>query len=284
MPATQSAAYPVFSAFRERIALAKAAFDAWLLDRERRQRADLLARLQTPWQCFWGEAYGIELKRWMLKPVFEKLDAEGKAGDLIVDVGSGAQPVTQFLAKRPGRKRILVDVAADNGGDSSERRIRLNAEKIAEPESLGFRKGLVRVRKFLAPAPGAEPVGADLMVFSDLLNYVDFRSVLRGFARYLKPGGRFLIANLPMRGNQSFFSEKGLKDNRDLFAFLMEERFEIEEKSFPCRAADATEEAEELIVLIARKSGVEPRMNTDAETIAFSNGISKRWEGGNSWV
>jgi SAM-dependent methyltransferase len=253
MPAAQSATDSVLSAFKGRFALAKAALDAWLLERERRRQADFLARLQTPWQRFWGDAYGMEFKQWLLKPVFEKLEADGKAGDLIVDVGSGAQPVTQFLAKRAGRKRILVDVAADNGGDSSERRIRMDAEKIAEPESLGFRKALVRARKFLGHAPGA---GADLMVFSDLLNYVDYRAVLRGFGRYLKPGGRLLISNLPMRGNQSLFSEKGLKDNHDLYAFLEEERYEIEEKSFPCRPAGTTDEAGELIVLIARKDGL----------------------------
>jgi hypothetical protein len=68
----------------------------------------------TPWQEYWGAPYGLDLKRWLLKPVFERLEAEGKVGDLIVDIGSGAQPVTQFLAKRAGRKRICVDVAGDN--------------------------------------------------------------------------------------------------------------------------------------------------------------------------
>ncbi len=93
-----------------------------------------------------------------------------------------------------------------------------------------------------------------MMVFADLLNYVDFRKVLRGFGNYLKPGGRMVIVNLPMRGNQSLFSDKGLKDNRELYEFLQEHRFEIEHKSFPCRDPKATDEAEELIVLVARKA------------------------------
>jgi len=255
-PATQSGPYSVITSLRDWLTLAKSAFEARLAERERQRQADILARLQTPWQLYWGEPYGIDLKKWLLNPVVEKLEAEGNAGDLIVDVGSGAQPVTRFFQNRPGRKRILVDVAADNNGCADEWRIRLNAEQVGEPGALSFRKALARAGKFLAPAPGAQPIGADLMVFSDLLNYVDFRTVLHGFARYLKPGGRILIVNLPMRGNQSLFSEKGLKDNRDLLAFLEEERFEIEQKSFPCRAADVTDEAEELIVLVARKDGL----------------------------
>jgi len=90
-------------------------------------------------------------------------------------------------------------------------------------------------------------------VFSDLLNYVDYRKVLRGFAEYLKRDGRMIILNFPTRGNQALFSGKGLKDNRGLYRCLEEHGFEIEDKSFPCRPAGETDEAEELIVLVARK-------------------------------
>src|SRR6266481_6007170 len=53
-----------------------------------------------PWQQYWGESYGPELKRWLLEPVFGKLETEGKIGNLIIDVGSGASPVTR-LVKTP---------------------------------------------------------------------------------------------------------------------------------------------------------------------------------------
>jgi hypothetical protein len=67
------------------------------------------------WQEFWGETYGPELKQHLLGPVFAKLEAENKIGDLIVDVGSGAVPVTQLLKPKANRKRICVDIAADGG-------------------------------------------------------------------------------------------------------------------------------------------------------------------------
>jgi hypothetical protein len=49
------------------------------------------------------------------------------------------------------------------------------------------------------------------------------------------------------------FSDKGLKDNRQLYAFLEEHHFEIEHKAFPKRPRNEIDESEELIVLVARK-------------------------------
>jgi hypothetical protein len=82
---------------------------------------------------------------------------------------------------------------------------------------------------------------------------VDFRKVLSGFAKYLKSHGRIIVLNLPYRGNSSLFSDKGLKDNRQLYALLEEHHFEIELKEFPKRRRNETDESEELIVLVARK-------------------------------
>jgi hypothetical protein len=70
----------------------------------------------NPWQQYWGESYGPELKQRLLKPVFGKLETEEKIGNLIIDVGSGASPVTRLVKAKPGRKRICVDIAADNVG------------------------------------------------------------------------------------------------------------------------------------------------------------------------
>ena len=36
----------------------------------------------NPWQQYWGESYGPELKRWLLNPVFGKLETEEKIGNL----------------------------------------------------------------------------------------------------------------------------------------------------------------------------------------------------------
>lgn len=207
------------------------------------------------WRDYWGETYGPDLKRHLLVPVFSSLEAEDKIGSLIVDVGSGATPVTRLLPPKPGRKRICVDIAADNVALPDELRVRLDIGKLGQPTSLSFRKASLRVSAFLGINPATKPaIGlADTMLFSDVLNYVDFWNVLHEAAKYLKPGGRMIIVNLPHRGNQSLFSDKGLKNNRHLYACLLEHHFEIESKAFPKRARNDTDESEELIVLVARK-------------------------------
>ena len=60
-----------------------------------------------PWQEYWGETYGTELKQRLLKPVFDKLETEEKVGNLIIDVGSGASPVTQLLKTKTGEEANL---------------------------------------------------------------------------------------------------------------------------------------------------------------------------------
>ncbi len=209
----------------------------------------------NPWQEYWGESYAPELKERLLKPVFGKLETGDKIGNLIIDVGSGAWPVTRLLKARPERKRVCVDIAADNDGSLDELRIRLDAENVGQSSALSFRKAIIKVCAFLEtnPKTAEKTELADTIVVSDTLNYVDFRKVLRGFAKYLKPNGRVIILNLPYRGNGSLFSEKGLKDNRQLYAFLEEHQFEIEHKAFPKRSRHETDESEELIVLVARK-------------------------------
>jgi hypothetical protein len=209
----------------------------------------------NPWQEYWGESYSPQLKQGLLKPVFDKLETEEKIGNLIIDVGSGASPVTQLLKTKPTRKRIYVDIAADNVRSLDDLRIRLDAEKVGQCATLSFRKAILRVCAFLEinPETQAKTERADTIVFSDTLNYVDFRKVLNGFAKYLKPDGRIIVLNFPHRGNRLLFSDKGLKDNRQLFAFLEEHHFEIEQKAFPKRPRNETDESEELIVLVARK-------------------------------
>jgi SAM-dependent methyltransferase len=221
----------------------------------------------NPWQQYWGESYGPESKWQLLKPVFGELEREDKIGNLIIDVGSGASPVTQLLKAKPARKRICIDIAADNVGSLNDLRIRLDAEKVGQFGSLSFRKALLRVCAFLGinPKTEAKTERADTVVFSDLLNYVDFRKVLAGFGKYLKPGGRIIVFNLPNRGNGLLFSDKGLKDNRQLYAFLEEHRFEIEHKAFPKRPRNEKDESQELIVLVAGKS-VET-LDGDAESV-----------------
>ena len=207
------------------------------------------------WDINWGESYSPDLKKRLLGPIFERLEGENEVGDLVVDIGSGAQPVSKFLPARPGRKFILLDVAAKNRVAGDSLYLRADVEGALRPESFSHRQAVMRICRFLGNDPRAiaDAEMATTLIFSDILNYVDFRRVIGGSAKFLKPGGRIIITNLPTRGIREEFSLNGLKANEDLELFLREERFEIESREFPCRAKGATDESEELIVLVAKK-------------------------------
>jgi hypothetical protein len=209
----------------------------------------------SPWDTNWGASYSPELKRRILGSLFEQMDKQGKIGDLVVDIGSGATPVSKVMPPAKGRKFILIDIAAKNRTSSESAYIRLDAEKIVRPDSLSYKKALVGICRFLS-TDARSPVReerATTMVFSDILNYVDYRQVLSGFAGFLQANGRIIIVNLPSRGIRDEFSAKGLKANDELIPFLAEQNLAIEYKDFPCRPKDGTDESEELIVLVARK-------------------------------
>src|SRR5258708_12646934 len=89
---------------------------------------------ESPWQEYWGETYAPELKHRLLKPLFDELDSEGKIGDLIIDIGSGARPVSRLLKAKPARKRICIDIESDNSKSPHELKLRFtadNAQKFA---------------------------------------------------------------------------------------------------------------------------------------------------------
>src|SRR5260221_6138329 len=136
---------------------------------------------EDPWQEYWGETYAPELKQRLLKPLFDELDSQGKIGDLIIDIGSGARPVSRLLKAKPGRKRICIDIAADNGESADELKLRLDAETVHEFARLSARKSRLRVGAFLGINPrkdqGTEH--ADAIVSADTLYYVEFRRLLR---------------------------------------------------------------------------------------------------------
>jgi hypothetical protein len=223
---------------------------------------------ENRWDSNWGESYSAELKRRLLGPVFERLESENGVGDLVVDIGSGAQPVSKSLPMRTGRRFILLDIAAKSGVVGDSLHLRADVESVARSQSLSSRKAIVRICRFLGrnSRAAANPEIATTLIFSDILNYVDFRRVIGGAAKFLRPGGRVIITNLPARGIREEFSPNGLKTNESLYPFLEDAGFEIESKEFPCRPEGATDESEELIVLVARKRPVATGLVKHRET------------------
>ena len=211
--------------------------------------------MKNEWESHWGRTYDPESKGRWLKPLFEQLEKEGKLGTVIVDVGSGTWSILDNLPFTPQKKKVHIDIAAENDDDS---RVQFDVEKINQTDSIAFKRALLQTSEFLGIDPRKEQSTehADTIVFSEILNYVDYQEVLGGFNKYLKTGGRIIILNMPGRGVKDLFSEDGVKDNFELFSFLEKSGFNIEYKMLPWKStidADKAEESNEMLVLVAVK-------------------------------
>lgn len=93
--------------------------------------------------------------------------------------------------------------------------------------------------------------GADLLVYSEILNYVDFKEVMSWFDSRLKPGGYTVIANLPTRGWSQLFSDHGVKSHDELLAYVQDELgHQIIRQEYPW---GATDDYEGFMVLATQK-------------------------------
>jgi len=211
-------------------------------------------RRKVLWEHSWGTNYNNDEKRFTMAPIFDDLHKAEKIGEVVVDVGNGASPVSQYI---PGEhKMINIDIAQDQQRESKGHiEVQYDIEDLSQAEKFSTQRTLLRIAKFLDvnPRESEKKEHADTMIFSDVLNYVDYEEVLKNCSTYLQPGGRFIIINKPGRGYESLFAEKRIRSNYDLYDFLEKSGFEIEEKHFPQRQTMSTDEEHEFIVLIAKK-------------------------------
>lgn len=245
-----------------------------MLENEAAHRAEHLrdkkATADASWKKEWGKQdYGAWEKFKTLGPLFDELQKEGKIGELVVDVGSNYFPVSQHI---PGKHKIItLDITGQETSlnmrvlHNETLHVRHDAEHVSQPTAFDSKRALVKIAEFLGVDSRNEKDRkyADTILFSEILNYVDFRSVLSGFSAHLKPGGRFIIINQPERGYEELFSEAGVKDNGELKEFLASQGFEIEKTVYPWRVEGPWSHGLDMIFLVARKeaalTGLPPR-------------------------
>lgn len=172
------------------------------------------------WKFYGGRIYDFEeLKAPYVVPVIESLPYAAQR-PVAIDVGGGNFSIVHSARlPRPRYFRTAtVDIAAQaHGLEPVNPTIRADVEEIAaESDERPLRDFLESVRE----TDGE--IGADLIVYSEILNYVAFRSVMRWFDQYLKPGGFTVVANLPTRGWPDLFSEHGVKSNSELLSFVQD--------------------------------------------------------------
>lgn len=206
------------------------------------------------WELTWGREYSPVIKNKVIYSALEALDDADKIGDVVVDVGSGADPMSGHLLNRP-RKIIELDLVGGENVFQNTLKLELDINKISE-NCAETRRALSMAGQFLGveSVQGVHPKLVDTMIFSQILNYVDFKSVLTELFKYLKSKGRVIVFNAPLTGFSSQFSQQGLVNNSELYKFLDEQGFVIETLIFPDTAIPC-EKGEEMIFLVAQKAG-----------------------------
>ncbi len=191
------------------------------------------------WRGFFGGEYGREYKMPYVRPVLAELDRRGEL-EVIIDVGSGVYPLSyEFHGKK---KTILIDIAAPNVQDGNLMYMKFDIDHLSDVTRKETREALQKAGDFLGIDRNAEcnSEQGDLVIFSDILNYVDYQETIRSFLKYLKPGGRIMIFNGQNRGIHRLFSPKGAKDNGELIRFLWTEGLIAEDIVYPREDGDPT--------------------------------------------
>lgn len=154
---------------------------------------------------------------------------------VLVDVGAAMFPVTRMV--RDSHRIIEVDRASDEADvHGNVLRVRFDIEALFKDE-VATAIAVTKIATFLGIDASSDDEcdseQVDAFVFSQILNYVDYRRVISAIKKYLKPGGKMYIYEIAQDGLERAFSADGIKSHYDLLQFVRDEGLNIEESHCP---------------------------------------------------
>jgi hypothetical protein len=186
---------------------------------------------EAEWQeRWWSRIYFLNWKEFLMMPFFKKYEAQ--MWDLMYDVGSWIEPITRSMSKNmrngqyPNRRIVLADIAWPDAIEWNCLRLRYNIEDIVDHTRSSTQDALAKVTSYLEttlPTETPKLPHPTTMVFSDVLNYVDYKRVLKWSIDLLASGWLIMICNEPGKGIQELISENGVKNNETLLKYLRNE-------------------------------------------------------------
>lgn len=224
------------------------------------------------WKEQWGKGYDIGPKNLRILPLMEELDRQGRLGRNIIDIGSGSTRMVGIFDgsvggvyyPTEGKRIVRIDIAMPYPIRASDGVLEIRADlENMEDGSMAQLRMLIRIMRHFGVNPRQEVQMADMILLSEVLNYIDYKRTIENIPRFLKHKGRLVIYNDPMRGFGEIFSPAGVKDNYGLVAKLPDAGLEIEHLTCPRRqhgkraVYPRVEEFGEndLILLVAKKTG-----------------------------
>jgi|GEM_PF-3804778 len=182
---------------------------------------------QKHWEDHRGENFDIGMKLMKLVPSLQAFDQTHDLGDVIFDCGAGVFSISTYL-KRHDRKRVAIDLYELRSNDEVLS-VKLDLENLLSPPTREVKQVCAKIRQFTGRTETIEQ--ADTLIFSEVLNYIDFERVLKTAKKYLRPGGYIVIINMAGRGDEDAFSEKKPENNAHLKS-VVESLFTIKEEVF----------------------------------------------------
>lgn len=180
------------------------------------------------WQEEFGMSYWSMYKEKFVV-ILKEMSADGRMGEVVLDVGSGSEPV---IGNLPGEhKLIFLDTARTRTGEVDGRLyMRGDIDDIAL-KKYDSKRAAVQIAHFLGlnvREVRQNPAVIDTVVMSDILNYLDWRKAVAFLTIFLKPDGRIAIFNKPGRGKSWLFHPQRPQTTQEVVEFLREAGFEIE--------------------------------------------------------
>lgn len=207
------------------------------------------------WREKWGNTYDRDFKRKVMGNLLERMSIKGRIGQVVLDVGSGKEPVSKLIPEP--KKVITIDVGGTLALPGNNLHLQYDFEDLSQKREPISSQATDEIAKFLGREPQEirQNPWADTIIMADILNYVPYEATLNTSSKLLRPGGRIVIFNKPGRGySKDLFSENGLKINSELFEEIEINALEIEYRDFPWEMPGEEEFRDEtMVVLVAKK-------------------------------
>ena len=168
--------------------------------------------------------YDIKLKYKFLVKYLEESGIE--VGPVIFDIGAGELPLSQYAISEENAQRTVFAVDFLKPFEEMSHHIDADVNALLYPKSTAYKRGLIKIASMLGIDPReADKKQVDVIVFSDILNYVPYREVITACVQFLKKDGIIVIFNQPGRTFADFqgnLPSYGVQNNDELAAFLSE--------------------------------------------------------------
>ncbi len=230
---------------------------------------------ERPYRGFYGNAsYNAAQKKLTLGGILEEMDRQGKLGSVIIDAGSGPlHQAPEYPGQPPqerrgvyyptrGKKIVRVDADAPDALQVEEGMLTVRASVDEwQPETGSGRKLMAGIRQYLKiPKADRSREIADAVLFSDSLNYMDFKRALANADGHLRPNGRIIIHNSAGKTlSKSLLHEKGPQAYHDVTNWLLRKGYEVEHVQHawsvrPFGYQDQSLLAHDPVIIVARKT------------------------------